>query len=373
MMLVLLYFRLAALENLQRGGRQVDPAAQVLGVIMKKPCILLGILLILAVAGAQADTAWEVDAEIVNEHVTGSMTGKSYTFDIDAILLQNAPATLQRITLKKMDLSENKVIEAVTNAFQMPIEQASAFIEMTDQGFYGSDDKPFPIMLHGGFVRKPKVSEQQLDEILSARLESCKRFLDELSISYEAVPFTACYVDITKNDNGWSMLIGLNEAKSSNGPLYVEVVLMLSTEGMPIAPRVDYMRFGGKMRQQPSDKTKFLNLYAGFLFDEKGRLRYMDVALPQGQPKKEISGQLLPWEKALEIFLEEYTAIPLIQDVLTHVRYCITDIRLVWAVDGDNDAVPAWYIGMSGYDSDLTASGQVYDRRAMYALVYAVE
>lgn len=339
---------------------------------MKKLFVFLGLLLALF-TGAQAEAAWKTEVEVINDHADGTIIGNSYSFDIDATLIQKSPDVFQSIKLQKMEISKKQVTDAASTAFQMSFVQADQFITMTDTGFEGSEVQRCPILLHGAHARKPRASEQQMDETLDARLESCKRFLNELGIAYDAVPFTACYVDTQKNtDSGMpQMLAGLNEAKASTGPLYAEIVFLLSSEGLPFAPRIDYMRFGGAMRQQPNDSTLFQYFFAGFLFDENGKLRSMDVALPQGQTKKEISGSMIPWEKAVETFLDDYTATPQVQKVLTHVSYCITDIRLVWAVDGDNTAVPAWYIGMSGYDSDLQASGQKYDRRYMSALVYA--
>ena len=280
------------------------------------------------------------------EHrVTGTITAGGAVFAIDATLEENLP---QRGRVR----------------FSAGTYDGQAWETALRECFPESADELLPRLAQDGaevstvaprMVYPPVLpaSENAPDAWLEDREAQCAAFLDAVGVAYDAMPYGAGYT-APRTDGVPLVYMGASDRDKATG---ATVCYLLSVEGTPVAVSEFKARCNADLASHWAPPSRYP--VAEFAFDMEGRLTDLYVAVVDATLLG-AQEELMPWEDALAMMLDDYVTKDAIRRNLPQISYTVTDIRCVWDMNGNQPGRPGWQISVSAKSpSDASPTGWI--------------
>ena len=278
-------------------------------------------------------------------HVTGTIPAGGASFAIDATLEENLPQR-GRVSFAAGSYDAQAWETALRECFPESADDLTA--RLSQQGAVVSTADP--LMVYPPVL---PASENGSDAWLKDREARCAAFLDAVGVAYDAIPYCAAYT-APRTDSVPLVYMDASDRDKATG---ASVCYLLAVEGTPVAVSEFKVRCNADLASHWAPPSRYPA--AEFTFDLEGRLTDLYVTVVDAK----LLGaevELMPWEDALAMMLDDYVSKEAIRRNLTQISYTVTDIRCVWDMNGNQPGRPGWQISVSAKSpSDASPTGWI--------------
>lgn len=309
---------------------------------MKRFLLAMALCLGLAVTAQAEGLTYARDGE---HHVTGTITADGASFMIDATLEENLPQR-GRVAFSPGTYDSHAWANALRACFPESAEDLLSRLSQNGAEVSTAD----PLM---AYLPVLPASENTPDAWLSDRVAQCAAFLDAVGVAYDAIPYCAAYT-APRTDSVPLVCMDASDRDKAAG---ATVCWLLAVEGTPVAVSGFKVRLNADLASDWAPPSRYP--VAEFTFDMEGRLTDVYVAVIDAKLRG-AEVQLMPWEEALVLALNDFAAHDVIRQNMAQFSYTVTDIRCVWDMNGNQPGRPGWQISVSAKSpSDASPTGWV--------------
>lgn len=311
--------------------------------MMKRLLLTMVLCLVLVMSARAEGLTYTRDGE---GRVTGEIMAGGYAFSIDATLEENLPQR-GRVTFDARAYDRQAWEEALRACFPESADDLMPRLSQEGAEVAATADR---LMVYPPVL---PASENVPDEWLAGREVRCAAFLNAVGVAYDPSPYCVAYT-APRTDNVPLVYMDASDRDKATG---ATVCYLLAVEGTPVAVSEFKVRRNADMVLYGASPSAYP--VAEFTFDMEGRLTDLYVVTVDA---KLLSAQakLMPWEDALRLMLDDFTAGDMIRQNLAQFSYTVTDIRCVWDMNGDLPGRPGWQISVSAKSpSDASPTGWI--------------